>query len=254
MLLDPEGFCCNDSEKQGIQILFMWEALAISPIYSRLCMFSSTALTPALYPSSLPLWFLHFQATAIFKEAGVNNLTIQVEKETYFQHISGLGVSTNQLYEITKDFKSLSYENTANFINAIWCQLSFPGLWFSVHVEHVSYSVWMALRDRIVIYILPAQSSCLVVISSVVLSGYSVNLAGDSSAVSGAVSWWLILTQCQLRWALWWESLVPSCWSQLCCFIEGLVQNAYSCHKIENYVPPTAFLDSCCLHSWHHLR
>ncbi|ELT96504.1 hypothetical protein CAPTEDRAFT_20619 [Capitella teleta] len=59
------------------------------------------------------------QTNSILKESGVNNLTIQVEKESFFQHISGLGLSSNQLYEITKDFKSLSYENTANFINAI---------------------------------------------------------------------------------------------------------------------------------------
>jgi hypothetical protein len=32
------------------------------------------------------------QVTSIFKEIGINNMTVQVEKEAFFQHMSGLGM------------------------------------------------------------------------------------------------------------------------------------------------------------------
>lgn len=46
-------------------------------------------------------------------------MTIQVEKQTYFQHISGLGVSVDQVFEMTKSMKALNYDNSATFIKAI---------------------------------------------------------------------------------------------------------------------------------------
>jgi len=59
------------------------------------------------------------QVGALLKEEGVNNLTIQVEKETFFQHMSGLGIHVNDVYEMTRNFKSLDYEGTADFIKSI---------------------------------------------------------------------------------------------------------------------------------------
>ncbi|KAK2153606.1 hypothetical protein LSH36_291g03057 [Paralvinella palmiformis] len=59
------------------------------------------------------------KVTSLFKEIGVGNITVQVEKEAFFQHMSGLGVSMNQVYEMTKKIKGLNYDHTAMFIKAI---------------------------------------------------------------------------------------------------------------------------------------
>ena len=58
--------------------------------------------------------------TAIFKEIGVNNLTLQVEKEAYFLHMAGLQSSFNQVLDATKSMKSLHYDQASNIIKAVW--------------------------------------------------------------------------------------------------------------------------------------
>ena len=60
-----------------------------------------------------------FQVTSLFKEIGIGNITVQVEKEAFFQHMSGLGVSMNQVYEMTKNIKALNCDHSTMFIKAI---------------------------------------------------------------------------------------------------------------------------------------
>lgn len=50
-----------------------------------------------------------FQITSLLKEAGVTNLTIQIEKETYFQHMQGLGLNLQDIYEVNKNRHLLTY-------------------------------------------------------------------------------------------------------------------------------------------------
>ncbi|KAF5912017.1 hypothetical protein HPG69_003291 [Diceros bicornis minor] len=49
------------------------------------------------------------QVTGILKDAGVNNLTIQVEKEAYFQHMSGLSTGFHDVLAMTKQMESMKY-------------------------------------------------------------------------------------------------------------------------------------------------
>ena len=55
----------------------------------------------------------------MFKDEGIINMTIQIEKEAFFQHLSGLGTSSTQVYEMTKGLKSLNLESKQNFIKSI---------------------------------------------------------------------------------------------------------------------------------------
>ncbi|XP_074651021.1 proton-coupled zinc antiporter SLC30A5-like [Tubulanus polymorphus] len=50
------------------------------------------------------------QVTPILKDVGINNLTIQVEKEAYFEHMSGLGNSMEQVIEFTKNHQALNFD------------------------------------------------------------------------------------------------------------------------------------------------
>ena len=59
------------------------------------------------------------KVNAIFKEVGVNNITVQVEKQSFFQHMSGLGFSTDQMIELAQHMTSLNQQETSNFIKAI---------------------------------------------------------------------------------------------------------------------------------------
>ncbi|XP_070543256.1 proton-coupled zinc antiporter SLC30A5-like [Ptychodera flava] len=61
------------------------------------------------------------QVTAIFKEYGINNFTVQVEKEAYFQHMSGLSASFEQILEMTQQMQALQRHsaNTVDDIKAI---------------------------------------------------------------------------------------------------------------------------------------
>ena len=58
--------------------------------------------------------------TSILKEAGVHNLTIQVEKQAFFQHMTGLGFSIEDVLERTDNMTALDYNtNASHFIKAI---------------------------------------------------------------------------------------------------------------------------------------
>uniref|UniRef100_A0A8D0AAB7 Zinc transporter n=1 Tax=Sander lucioperca TaxID=283035 RepID=A0A8D0AAB7_SANLU len=49
------------------------------------------------------------QVTAILKDAGVNNLSVQVEKEAYFQHMSGLSTGFQEVLAMTQQMESMKY-------------------------------------------------------------------------------------------------------------------------------------------------
>uniref|UniRef100_A0A2K6TKG8 Zinc transporter n=1 Tax=Saimiri boliviensis boliviensis TaxID=39432 RepID=A0A2K6TKG8_SAIBB len=56
------------------------------------------------------------QVTGILKDAGVNNLTIQVEKEAYFQHMSGLSTGFHDVLAMTKQMESMRYCKDGTYI------------------------------------------------------------------------------------------------------------------------------------------
>ncbi|TNN26884.1 Zinc transporter 5 [Liparis tanakae] len=47
------------------------------------------------------------QVTAILKDGGVNNLSVQVEKEAYFQHMSGLSTGFHEVLAMTQQMESI---------------------------------------------------------------------------------------------------------------------------------------------------
>lgn len=49
-----------------------------------------------------------FQVSYVFKEAGIHTMTFQIEKEAYYQHLSGLGASSDENYA---DFRALSFHD-----------------------------------------------------------------------------------------------------------------------------------------------
>uniref|UniRef100_A0A8D3ASW6 Zinc transporter n=1 Tax=Scophthalmus maximus TaxID=52904 RepID=A0A8D3ASW6_SCOMX len=56
------------------------------------------------------------QVTAILKDAGVNNLSVQVEKEAYFQHMSGLSTGFHEVLAMTQQMESIKYLNDGTCI------------------------------------------------------------------------------------------------------------------------------------------
>ncbi|XP_053557327.1 proton-coupled zinc antiporter SLC30A5 [Bombina bombina] len=56
------------------------------------------------------------QVTAVLKDAGVNNLTIQVEKEAYFQHMSGLSTGFQDVILMTKHMDTIKYYKDGTYI------------------------------------------------------------------------------------------------------------------------------------------
>ncbi|PNI40972.1 SLC30A5 isoform 3, partial [Pan troglodytes] len=56
------------------------------------------------------------KVTGILKDAGVNNLTIQVEKEAYFQHMSGLSTGFHDVLAMTKQMESMKYCKDGTYI------------------------------------------------------------------------------------------------------------------------------------------
>uniref|UniRef100_A0A3Q3A7Q3 Zinc transporter n=1 Tax=Kryptolebias marmoratus TaxID=37003 RepID=A0A3Q3A7Q3_KRYMA len=56
------------------------------------------------------------QVTAILKDAGVNNLSVQVEKEAYFQHMSGLSTGFHEVLAMTQQMESMKYLNDGTCI------------------------------------------------------------------------------------------------------------------------------------------
>lgn len=55
------------------------------------------------------------QVSYIFKEAGIHTMTFQIEKEAYYQHLSGLGAICDSGYQ---DFRALSFHDKS-FVTAI---------------------------------------------------------------------------------------------------------------------------------------
>ncbi|XP_073695491.1 proton-coupled zinc antiporter SLC30A5 [Garra rufa] len=49
------------------------------------------------------------QVSAVLKDAGVNNLSIQLEKEAYFQHMSGLSTGFHEVLTMTQQMESMKY-------------------------------------------------------------------------------------------------------------------------------------------------
>ncbi|XP_016406330.1 zinc transporter 5-like [Sinocyclocheilus rhinocerous] len=49
------------------------------------------------------------QVSAVLKDAGVNNLTIQLEKEAYFQHMSGLSTGFHEVLTMMQQMESMKY-------------------------------------------------------------------------------------------------------------------------------------------------
>lgn len=45
----------------------------------------------------------------MLKDAGVNNLTVQVEKEAYFQHMSGLSTGFHEVLAMTQQMEAMKY-------------------------------------------------------------------------------------------------------------------------------------------------
>uniref|UniRef100_A0A3Q3KJK0 Zinc transporter n=1 Tax=Monopterus albus TaxID=43700 RepID=A0A3Q3KJK0_MONAL len=56
------------------------------------------------------------QVTPILKDAGVNNLSVQVEKETYFQHMSGLSTGFHEVLAMTQQMESMKYLKDGTWI------------------------------------------------------------------------------------------------------------------------------------------
>ncbi|KAK9408498.1 Solute carrier family 30 member 5 [Crotalus adamanteus] len=56
------------------------------------------------------------QVSAVLKDVGVNNLTIQVEKEAYFQHMSGLSTGFHDVLAMTKQMESMKYYKDGTYI------------------------------------------------------------------------------------------------------------------------------------------
>lgn len=52
---------------------------------------------------------MDLQVTTILKDAGVNNLSVQVEKEAYFQHMSGLSTGFQEVLAMTQQMESIKY-------------------------------------------------------------------------------------------------------------------------------------------------
>jgi hypothetical protein len=65
---------------------------------------------------------LHYlQVTSIFKEVGVNNITVQVEKEIFFEHMSVLSAGYKSALQLTQKINKnpLHKDLEMNFIKSI---------------------------------------------------------------------------------------------------------------------------------------
>uniref|UniRef100_A0A8C5GDW8 Zinc transporter n=1 Tax=Gouania willdenowi TaxID=441366 RepID=A0A8C5GDW8_GOUWI len=56
------------------------------------------------------------QVTPVLKDAGVNNLSVQVEKEAYFQHMSGLSTGFQEVLTMTQQMESMKCLNDGTCI------------------------------------------------------------------------------------------------------------------------------------------
>ncbi|CAJ0961228.1 unnamed protein product [Ranitomeya imitator] len=56
------------------------------------------------------------QVTSVLKDVGVTNLTIQVEKEAYFQHMSGLSTGFQEVLVMTQQMDTIKYYKDGTYI------------------------------------------------------------------------------------------------------------------------------------------
>lgn len=56
------------------------------------------------------------QVTSVLKDVGVNNLTVQVEKEAYFQHMSGLSTGFQDVLVMTQQMDTIKYYKDGTYI------------------------------------------------------------------------------------------------------------------------------------------
>lgn len=56
------------------------------------------------------------QVTAVLKDAGVNNLSVQIEKEAYFQHMAGLSTGFQDVLAMTKQMEPIKYLKDGTYI------------------------------------------------------------------------------------------------------------------------------------------
>uniref|UniRef100_A0A8C5KCR6 Zinc transporter n=1 Tax=Jaculus jaculus TaxID=51337 RepID=A0A8C5KCR6_JACJA len=56
------------------------------------------------------------QVAGILKEAGVNNLTVQVEKEAYYQHVGGLSTGFREVLAVRRQIESVKYCRDGTYI------------------------------------------------------------------------------------------------------------------------------------------
>lgn len=59
------------------------------------------------------------QVTSLLKELGVTNIAIQIEKDTFFQHLAGLGKSVEEVKQMAKSVKTLKEAGTKHIVNSV---------------------------------------------------------------------------------------------------------------------------------------
>ena len=52
------------------------------------------------------LFFISKKIQALFKEAKIGNITVQIEKEIYFQHLMGLGTNMVQINDNKRVYRA----------------------------------------------------------------------------------------------------------------------------------------------------
>lgn len=61
----------------------------------------------------------NFQVSSIFKEVGITSMTVQVEKEVYFHHLSGLSANFDQIVDFAQNFKVLHFNDSRHAVTSI---------------------------------------------------------------------------------------------------------------------------------------
>jgi hypothetical protein len=65
------------------------------------------------------MW-VFFQIQALFKEAKVANITVQIEKEIYFQHLLGLGANMVQINDNRRVYRAIK-NDVSSFLHIEKC-------------------------------------------------------------------------------------------------------------------------------------
>ncbi|KAL5005080.1 hypothetical protein ScPMuIL_018536 [Solemya velum] len=58
-------------------------------------------------------------ATSILKESGLQELMIQVEKATYFHHLSGISIHYNDMTQFAQNFQALKFEDKSTTVTSL---------------------------------------------------------------------------------------------------------------------------------------